>query len=40
MDQGKNFLLAPRLWVGRRWELISSYFSKVDGKNVSGTNGL
>ena len=36
----KNFLWAPRLWVGRRWEPILGYISKFDGKKVSGSNGL
>ena len=36
----KNFLGAPRLWVGRRWEPILGYISKFDGIKVSGINGL
>ena len=30
-DKEKNFLWAPRLWVGRRWEPILGYISKFDG---------
>ena len=40
MDQEKNFLWAPRLWIGRLSELILIYISKFDGENVSGTNRL
>ena len=36
----KNFLWAPRLWVGRRWEPILGYISKNDGIKVSGINGF
>ena len=40
MDQEKNFLWAPRLWVRRRWEPILGYILKFDGIKVSGINGL
>ena len=39
-DQGKNFLWAPRLWVGRRQEPILGYVSKIDRKNNSDHKGL
>ena len=35
----KNFLWAPRLWVGRRWSILG-YISKFGGIKVSGINGL
>ena len=30
----KNFLWGPRVWVGRRHELISGYILKIDGKKI------
>ena len=38
--QGKNFLIAPRLWVGCPLEFISSDISQNLTENVSGSNGL
>ena len=39
-DHQKNFLLASRLWVGRRKEPILGYVPKNYEKNNSGSNGL
>ena len=36
----KNFLWAPRQWVGRRSEPILGYIQKFDEKIVSGSDGL
>ena len=39
-DHEKNFLWAPRLWGGRRWDPLLGYILKFNGKKVSGGEGL
>ena len=37
-DRGNNFLWAPRLWIGRRWERLT--LIKLTAKWFQATNGL
>ena len=36
----KNFLSAMRLWVGRRWQLILGYISRIYKNQNSGGRGI
>ena len=39
-DNEKKIIWAPRLGVGRRWEPILGYISKIEGKQNSGSKVL
>ena len=36
----EKYPMSTALWVGRRWEPILGYISKIDGKQNSGSKGL